>query len=70
MKTMKEADTYSRTPCFEIYQWLKEDDRGWFTELHICAPLYILLDNKELRAEYLAGNLDEGLASTQVAKSL
>jgi hypothetical protein len=70
MKTMKEADTSSRSSCLEVYQWLKEEHRGLFKERHICVPPYILLDNKELRTEYLAGRLDGGLASTQVAKSL
>jgi hypothetical protein len=51
----------SRFSCLEIYQWLKEDGpAGLFKERHICAPPYILLDNRELRAEYLAGNLDGG----------
>jgi hypothetical protein len=58
-KNMKEMDTFSRSPCLEIYQWLKQKHGGLFKELHICAPLYILLDNKELRAEYLAGNMDD-----------
>jgi hypothetical protein len=57
-KTMKPADSSSRTSRHKVYQWLKENRQGLFGEFHLCAPLYILLDSKELRAEYLAGNLE------------
>jgi hypothetical protein len=58
-KTMKAADSPTRTSSREIYRWLNADHpKGLFREFHLCAPLYILLDNKELRAEYLAGKLE------------
>jgi hypothetical protein len=59
-KTMKIIeDAFARISCHDAYQWLKEPSHGLFREFYICAPLYILLDNKQLRAEYLAGNLEK-----------
>jgi hypothetical protein len=61
-KTMKAVGSPARTSGHEVYQWLKENRPGvFFKELHLCAPPYILLDNKELRAEYLNGNLEKAL---------
>jgi hypothetical protein len=58
-KTMKEIDTPARYSCAEIYRWLMEEpEKGASREFHICAPLFILLDAKELRQEYLDGKLD------------
>jgi hypothetical protein len=57
-KTMKAVDSPARTSSRETYQCLKDNRPGLFREFHLCAPLYILLDSKELRAEYLAGNLE------------
>jgi hypothetical protein len=58
-KTMKVIDSSSRTSRHRVYQWLKENRQGLFREFHLCAPLYILLDNEDLRKEYLAGNLEK-----------
>jgi hypothetical protein len=68
--TLRESGSFSRFQCFEAYRWLKEDiPEGMFKEYHICVPLYILLDSRELRAEYLAGRLDGGLELPQAAAS-
>jgi hypothetical protein len=57
-KTMKAVGSFSRIPRHDAYQWLKEaEPKGIFREIHVCAPPYILLDSKDLRKEYLAGNL-------------
>jgi hypothetical protein len=59
-KTMQAIDSFSRTTCRDTYQWLRErKPGGLFKEIHVCAPPYILLDSKDLRKEYLAGNLEE-----------
>jgi hypothetical protein len=58
-KTMKVIDPSSRTSRHKVYHWLKENRQGLFREFHLCAPLYILLDSKDLRKEYLAGNLEK-----------
>jgi hypothetical protein len=58
-KTMKEIDMPARYSCAEIYRWLTEEsEKGFFSEFHICASPFILLDFKELRQEYLDGKLD------------
>jgi hypothetical protein len=56
-KTMKECGSVHRAPLGEIYRWLQSDKKGLFREFHLCAPPFILLDSKDLRAEYLAGNI-------------
>jgi hypothetical protein len=58
-KTMKPIDSSSRISRHRAYQWLNEKQQGLFGEFHLCAPLYILLDSRDLRKEYLAGNLEK-----------
>jgi hypothetical protein len=70
-KNLKPLNTFSRFSCREVYEWLIEGHgEGMHKESHVCAPLYLLLDNKALRMEYISGRLDEGrVAGTQVGKT-
>lgn len=61
--TLQEIDSGGRHKCAETYHWLVSPERkGMFREFHLCAPPFILLDFKEMREEYIAGNLDASFA--------
>jgi hypothetical protein len=48
----------SRHSSSAVYDWLTDSgSKGLFSEFHVCAPPYILLDSAELRQKYQAGEL-------------
>jgi hypothetical protein len=63
-ETLKEmAGLAVRRAAFGVYKWFTTPSlRDARIELHLCAPPYLLLDNKETRREYLAGNLSANFA--------